>query len=174
MLAEQLEITILPRGLTIVSESPSLPVILGVHSIETMEKHEIRTIISNIEEMCKQFGEEIDIPVEHYFSKGVYAREMIMPQGALIVGKIHKHENLSILSAGEVSVLSVDGIKRIKAPYTFVASPGTKRVIYAHSEAVWTVIHGTDETDIEKIEEEFIAKDYEEIIFQESKCLGSQ
>lgn len=137
-----------------------------------MDKAELREVIGNVEKIMKTLDGQIEIPIAHHFSKGIYAREMQMPAGALLVGKIHKHENLSILSAGEVSVLSQDGIMRFKAPYTFVATAGAKRVIYAHSDAVWTVIHGTDEKDVEKIEEEFIAKDYEEIIFQEAKCLG--
>lgn len=163
-------------ALVTIEQSP-LSVILGYsdsYAIDKMEKHEIRQVIANIEIALQAIPEKIEIPVEHHFSKGIYAREMQMPAGSLIVGKIHRHENLSILSAGEVSVLSQDGIKRFKAPYTFVATAGAKRVIYAHTDAVWTVIHGTDETDVEKIEEEFIAKDYEEIIFQEAKCLGSQ
>jgi hypothetical protein len=53
---------------------------------------------------------------------------------------------------------------RVQAPFTLVAQPGAKRVILAHTDVVWTTIHGTDETDLEKIENEFIAKTYEEVI----------
>lgn len=161
-------------SLVVVEQSP-LSLILGYSdssALEVMDKAELREVISKIENVMLSLDEQIEIPVQHHFSKGIYAREMQMPKGSLLVGKIHKHENLSILSAGEVSVLSQDGIKRFSAPYTFVATAGAKRVIYAHADAVWTVIHGTDETDVEKIEEEFIAKDYEEIIFLEAKCLG--
>ena len=159
----------------VVAEQSPLSLILGYSdssALELMDKAELREVIGNIERIMLSMDGQIDIPVFHHFSKGIYAREMQMPAGSILVGKIHKHENLSILSAGEVSVLSQDGIKRFKAPYTFVATAGAKRVIYAHSDAVWTVIHGTDEKNVEKIEEEFIAKDYEEIIFQEAKCLG--
>lgn len=162
------------NSLVVVEQSP-LSLILGYSNetaLELMDKAELREVIAKVEAVMTTLDGQIEIPVSHHFSKGIYAREMQMPAGAILVGKIHKHENLSILSAGEVSVLSQDGIKRFKAPYTFVATAGAKRVIYAHSDAVWTVIHGTDEKDVEKIEEEFIAKDYEEIIFQEAKCLG--
>lgn len=153
-----------------VTHKSSLPTILGFSesAIENMSKAEIRGVIASIEKMCKELGEEIEIPVVHHFSKGVYAREMQMPVGALVVGKIHKHENLNILSAGEVSVLSVDGIKRVKAPHTFVASEGAKRVIYAHEDTVWTSIHGTHERDIAKIEAEFITEDYADLQLESS------
>lgn len=106
---------------------------------------------------------QLEIKVTHHFSKGVYAREIFIPKGALIVGKIHKHENLNIVSRGEISFISIDGAKRVKAPYTVVSSPGVKRIGYAHEDTVWTSIHGTDEKDVNKIEEEFIAKDYGEV-----------
>jgi hypothetical protein len=44
-----------------------------------------------------------------------------------------------------------------------VSRPGTKRVGYAHEDTIWTTIHATEETDMEKVEKELIAADYEEI-----------
>ena len=149
--------------------------LINLNELELLSKAEVRDLIAEIEEQVKLGGELIEIPIVHHFSKGVYAREMRPPKGALIVGKIHKFENLNILSQGEVSVLSIDGVMKVKAPHTFVATPGTKRVIYAHEDVVWTTIHGTDETDVDKIEEQFIAKTYEELPVLEAKgeeCLG--
>lgn len=137
---------------------------------------ETRAIIAKFEEaMLSGCGEPIEIPIEHYFSKDVYAREMRVPKGVLLTGKIHRFQNLNILSQGEVSVLSIDGLIRVKAPYTIVASPGTKRLIFTHEDTVWTTIHGTNETDVDKIEEQFIAKSYEELTVingELRKCLG--
>lgn len=95
----------------------------------------------------------------NYFSKGVYAREIFIPKGTVLTGKIHKYENLNIMSKGDLSVLMDDGsVKRITAPFTVVSPPGTRRVAYAHEDTVWTTIHGTDELDVDKIEEQFIAQ----------------
>lgn len=107
---------------------------------------------------------QIETPLKHYFSKELYAREMTIPKGSLVVGKIHKFTSLSIISKGDISILSIDGVMRVKAPYTIVASPGAKRLVYAHEETVWTVIHATKETDLAKIEDEVIAKDYSEVV----------
>lgn len=109
------------------------------------------------DEMAKH--EQLDIPIVHYFAKGVYAREMTMPAGSIVVGKIHKYSQINILSKGEISVLTEEGMKRVQAPFTLVAGPGVKRAMYAHTECVWTVFHGTDETDVETIESQFIAQD---------------
>lgn len=155
---------------------PQLPAPINIADVATMSREELRGFISNVELAAEAAdGIQVEIPIQHYHSKGVYAREMKLDQGTLIVGKIHKYENLNILSAGEVTVISIDGCVRVKAPYTIVASPGAKRIIYAHEECVWTTIHGTDEKDIDKIENEFIAKTYEDVPSigtKESKCLG--
>lgn len=103
---------------------------------------------------------QVEMRVEHHFSKGLYARELHIPKGTLLVGKIHRFENLNIISQGEISVYTEEGIRRIKAPCTIVSPPGTKRVGYAHEDTVWTTIHATEETDIEAIEKIVIADDF--------------
>ena len=59
---------------------------------------------------------QIEIAIKHYFSEGVYAREMFVPKGVMLTGKIHKYEQLNILSKGEVSVLVDNDVIRVKAP----------------------------------------------------------
>lgn len=122
---------------------------------------------------------QVDMPPTHYFSPGVYAREITIPAGTVLTGKIHKYAQLNILSKGDISVLTEDGIKRVQAPFTIVSPAGTKRIAYAHEDCVWTTIHGTEETDLEKLEEHFIAQSDEEYLaFHETlqigavKCLG--
>lgn len=128
-----------------------------------LPKEEIRDYIAGIESKMLSFP-QVEFPLKHYFSKDVYAREMSAPAGALIVGKIHKLKNMSILSKGSVSILSVDGFMQVSAPYTFVSSPGVKRLIYVYEDVVWTTVHGTSETDLEKLEEELTANSYEEVL----------
>ena len=128
-----------------------------------MSKLQVRNWIALLESEMSSLP-QLEIPLKHYFSKGVYAREISIKAGSLIVGKIHRHKNMNILTKGYVSVLSTDGVVKLKAPCSpFVASAGVKRVIYAHEDSVWLTIHGTHETDLEKIENEFIAQSYEEV-----------
>lgn len=106
---------------------------------------------------------QLDIPVKHYFAQGVYAREITIPAGTVLTGKIHKYEQINILSKGEMSVLTNDGVKRVCAPFTIVSPPGTKRIAIAHTECVWTTIHGTaglklSELNLDEIEDTFIAQ----------------
>lgn len=130
--------------------------------LEDLNKEEIRELIARLENELKNWP-QIEIPVTHFFSKGVYGREITIPNGSIIIGKIHKYPAMNVLSKGDVSVFSVDGVMRLKAPHTFVSSPGAKRVFFAHEESVWSTFHGTDETDPKKIEKEFIAESYEDV-----------
>lgn len=105
---------------------------------------------------------QLNLKVVNYFSYGVYARELHIPAGTILTGEIHKFENLNILSKGEISVLTEEGIKRVTAPFTIVSPAGTKRIAYAHSDCIWTTIHGTHEKDLDAIEAFFIAKNENE------------
>lgn len=134
----------------------------SVVDAKDIDKPKLRASISEIEEMLKNMP-QLEMEIRHHFGKGVYGREMRMPKHSLVVGKIHKYENLNVLSQGIVTVVSIDGVVKLTAPATFVASPGVKRILFAHSDVVWTNFHGTSETDLEKIEAEFIAKDYSEV-----------
>ena len=101
-------------------------------------------------------------PVKHSFADGCYIREIFNPAGELLVTAIHKKEHAFFLMQGEMSILTEDGIKHLKAPHHGITKPGTKRIIYTHSDCVFVTVHATNETDVAKIEEQVIAKDFQD------------
>ena len=121
----------------------------------------VREQLFAVEAWMKQ-QEQLELKVFHHFSHGVYARELHIPKDTILTGEIHKFENLNILSKGRISVLTEEGIKEVQAPFTIVSPPGTKRIAYAHTDCIWTTIHGTFERDINKIKQQFIAANEEE------------
>lgn len=102
-------------------------------------------------------------PLVHTFVDGAYVRKITMPKGLLLTSKIHKICHPYFIMKGDVSVLTEEGTKRIKAPYAGVTPAGTKRLIYVHEETEWITVHVTKETDLGKIEDEIISKDYAEL-----------
>ena len=100
---------------------------------------------------------QIEIPVQHIFSPGLYAREITVPEGALITGVIHKYPQINLLSKGVIRVSLPEGIREIQAPYTVVSPAGIKRIAYAVTEVVWTTIVHTFLTDVDEIEKQFFA-----------------
>ncbi len=97
---------------------------------------------------------QIEIRTTHHFSEGIYAREILIPAGALVTGAVHKSEHLNILSAGEITVWTEDGMKTVRAPFTMVSRPGTKRIGLARTDCVWTTIHANpgNSRDLDAIE----------------------
>lgn len=118
---------------------------------------DVRDKVFAIEAKMKQMP-QLDLAVLHHFSDGIYGRELIILKDTIIVGKIHKYRSLNILMKGELSVLIDGDIRRIKAPIITVAPPGMKRIAYAHEDSIWLTVHGTNETDLAKIEDHFIAQ----------------
>jgi quercetin dioxygenase-like cupin family protein len=110
-----------------------------------------------------------DFVTRHHFAEGSYGREIELPAGTIVVGKIHRHSHVNVVSKGRCLVATEDGVIEISAPYTFVSQPGTKRIVCAVEDTIWTTVHVSNETDLAKLEDEIIAPSYEEL-----ECKGSE
>ena len=104
-------------------------------------------------------------PLEHYFIPGVYARELFVPADHVIVGALHKHPQINILSHGSIAVMNGEaGVQVLYAPFTCVSPAGTKRAAVALTDCVWTTILRTDDTDPDTIVEKMTAKTEQEFV----------
>ncbi len=99
-------------------------------------------------------------PVKHLFAGGCYVREIFNPANELLVTKIHKKEHPFFLMEGKMSILTEDGVKHLQAPHYGVTKPGTKRIIYTHTDCVFVTVHATEKTSPSEVEAEVIAKDF--------------
>lgn len=102
-----------------------------------------------------------DFVTRHHFAEGSYAREIELPADSIVVGKIHRHAHVNVISRGRCLVCTEDGVEELVAPLTFVSKPGTKRAVLALEDTTWTTIHVTEETDLAAIEAQVIAPSYE-------------
>ena len=109
-----------------------------------------------------RYGDDVG-ELEHSFGDGLYIRAIKMKKGDVITTKIHKTNHPCFVLKGDVSVVTEDGEVRIIAPYYGMTKAGTKRILYCNEETVWVTVHATKETDLEKIEDELIAKSYNEL-----------
>ena len=105
---------------------------------------------------------QVDMPVTHRFSRGVYCRELFIPKDTVLTGRIHKYSQINILLKGDISVLTEHGVQRLKAPQVFESPAGAKRAGYAHEDTVWLTICGTDTTDTDLLEDELTTISYAE------------
>lgn len=118
-----------------------------------------RAQIERLERELFKF-EQIELPTTHHFASGLYARELFIPAGTVLTGKVHKTEHLNICSKGRITVWTEDGMKTVEAPFTMVSRPGTKRVGFAHEDTIWITVHANvnEERDIQKLEDELVER----------------
>lgn len=95
----------------------------------------------------------VECRITNHFAPGVYAREVFLPADTLAIGAVHKTDNLIILSQGTVRYATEEGSVEISAPHTLLCKAGTKNAVHAITDAVWTNIHPTTETDLDKLAE---------------------
>jgi quercetin dioxygenase-like cupin family protein len=103
-------------------------------------------------------------PLKHTFADGIYVRQMSMNPGSVVVGAIHKHLHVWFLLTGKLRVGTEESYEDYRAPCYVVATPGTKRVIYALEQSIFVNIHKnpTNSQDIDWLEKEIVAKDFKE------------
>ena len=98
--------------------------------------------INSIEEAIVRQLPPVDFPVQHKFPPGMYVREIFMPAGSVLTSRIHKFEHPFVVSKGVISVWSLnEGTVCYHAPHTGITLPGTRRVLLAHEDTIWTTFH---------------------------------
>lgn len=120
----------------------------------------MKSNLADLQEAMKDMP-QADCPVEHYFSDGIYARQLTIPAGVCIVGAKHKTNHLLMFVSG-TCLVSDNGQEavRVEAPFMTETKAGTKRAITALTDTTMTTFHVTEETDVLKIGDEILEKDY--------------
>ena len=97
-----------------------------------------------------------ELPLTHTFSDGIYAREIFMPKGMVVVGHTHNTTHLNIVSQGSALVCIDNQVFKVTAPYTFESKAGVRKVLYILEDMFWTTIHITDIRDITVLEDTLV------------------
>jgi len=96
----------------------------------------------------------------HFFHGGMYCREVFRPAGVLIVGAVHKKEHFYLVVSGTVAITDGEGnVQEVTAPQLFLSKPGTKRAVYALTDALCVTFHATDAVSVEQAEKELVEAD---------------
>lgn len=132
-----------------------------------------RELVVRLEEAVSKLP-QVALLRRDYFAEGVYAREITIPKGTVLCGRIHNKSQINTISKGDISVTTDQGVVRVQAPFTIVSPPGTKRAGYAHEETVWTTYLGTELTDPEVIEETLTSATFEEFKLAQQKRLEGE
>ena len=94
----------------------------------------------------------------HFFAPGMYLRELVVPAGMLMVGKIHKHEHFLLVLKGRAEVISEFGRMVVEAGHISISPAGVKRVVLALEDTQFVTVHVNkdDSQDLAVIEAEHI------------------
>ena len=138
------------------------------YAVHQRKQKEFREKIIEFEQTVNKHSAKLQAvheinPTKHNFADGQYIREIFNPAGLFIVTKIHNKTHPFFLMQGEMSIFSQNGVERISAPYHGITEAGTKRAIYTHTECVFVTVHATDKLNIEDIEQEVIAKSFDDV-----------
>ena len=148
-----------------------------VHDIALMSGASVQRLEDAVADMP-----QVECPIRHIFAPGVYMREMKIPKGTVAVGAVHKTEHVSIIS-GHCFVTTDDGVQEFEGYATVMSKAGAKRAAYAVEDTLFTTIHPTNETDLDKLCELLTFSKSDELLGgtnnrqllankKESPCLG--
>lgn len=114
---------------------------------------------------------QVECPVKHRFTPGLYIREIIMSAGIVAVSKIHNSCHPFVVSKGKYAVVNaISGIPEfIEAPYTGITERGSRRVFHIIEDVTLTTFHPFDfitgeENNWTEAQKEALAERIEEII----------
>jgi len=127
---------------------------------EVLLTNEVAGQIHRLEDELRKMP-QADIPTEHTFGPGFYARTITIPAGCTLTGKVHATEHIFIVSRGEILLATDDGTQHVRAPFQAVCRPGMKRAGHALTEVVCTNVHITTETDLLRLEATLIVPQIE-------------
>ena len=125
--------------------------------------------IKALQEECAKLP-QVELEPIHHFANGMYCRELFIPAGLVVVGKIHRHEHLVTLVQGTTTVYTDEGMVKLTAPHTWVSRPGAKRALYTHEDCVFLTHHlnPTNTHDVELLEQDIIIPEDDEQAYQEA------
>lgn len=102
---------------------------------------------------------QYEAPTEHIFHGGMYCRQVWRPAGCTIVGKVHKKEHFYMVVSGTVRVTTDDGVQELTGPFLLCSKPGTKRAVYAVTDALCMTFHRVESNTVETVESELVEDD---------------
>ncbi len=103
--------------------------------------------------------------IVEYFASNTYVREMVIPEGTCVIGRVHLHDCINILLEGEILIADNEGNqKHMKAPQIFIAKAGHQKAGFALKETRWLNCFSCKEDKLAGFVEEFTVETEEEYL----------
>lgn len=110
--------------------------------------------IQRLGEWLLSLPDALTFHVEHEVCEGMYLRKLFIPKDSLVVGRVHKKHCHNVVASGCISVLTETGSATLKAGFTGMSQPGTRKLGFAHEDTIFINVFRTDKTVLSEIEAE--------------------
>ena len=137
---------------------------MGATDLTLADRLERREKIRRFEQaVSEQTQVEDQTVLKHFFLDGLYLRQITIPAGVVLTGKIHRHKTMNMITRGKVAIYSEFDEQIITAPFMYISEAGTKKACFTLAETTIINGHMTHETDLRKLELLFTMDDYPKI-----------
>jgi len=108
---------------------------------------------------------QVELPVLSLFEPGRYIREMRIPRGVLIIGRVHRLGHECQLLEGKVVHITEEARRCVTAPFSLRTQPGYQLVLYTLTDIVGRTVHENpdEERDLAVLEKRW-AEPLEDLI----------
>ncbi len=105
----------------------------------------VRQGIIDLEGKIREELVPAEMPIRQMCSGGIYARELFIPKGTVLTGRMYLIDHIDFMVFGDMTVTSDDGSKRISGYNILPGKAGKKRAGYAHEDTLWVTFCTTEE-----------------------------
>ena len=130
------------------SETADNPIMEIVDSFDLLPVEQCRAKFNELEKELFKLPQIVDedYSLKEYYSGGLYCRQITIPAGALITGRIYKFNHIEMMLSGDIIILSADGGKKNYQGHNVIeAKSGKRQAGLALTDTVWMTINQVPE-----------------------------
>lgn len=107
---------------------------------------------------------QLDLPVTESLKDGLYTRQLFIPTGTILTGRVWLDDYVDIMISGEIIVATAAGVLTLSGYNILDGKAGRKRAGYAVKDTLWLTVHKTQATEVAGLLEQlsvFSMREYE-------------
>lgn len=144
---------------------------MSLAKIEALLANRLNDTVECLEPYMLQHP-QVDIPATETFANGVYTRQILIPKGTLLTGRVWLNDYIDIMVYGHILVATPDGTRELEGFNKLDGQGGRKRIGYALEDTLWITLHDFAGTACDDALEQlsvFHMQEYRDIIIERSQ-----
>lgn len=123
-------------------DSMNLPEVFKSNTSLTVEEHKTR--FEELEEFLFSLPQldGTSFKLREYKIGNMYAREITVPKGACLTGRVYKQNHLEFMISGDIAILSAEGVTKRYTGYNVIeAKAGKRQAGFALEDTIWVTVN---------------------------------